>query len=320
MNSPLHSHTHTHAHTQTRNQGEAARRPTAFMPALIFTLAYAAIEFVGGVWTGSLALISDAGHMLSDGLALGLAAFAAWLARRPAGLRHSYGWGRAEVLGATFNGLLLLGIVVVIAVEAVQRLLDPRPVMAAGMLVIAFVGLLVNVAVAVMLSRGHQNLNVRAALIHVIGDLLSSVAALLAGVLIMLTGWQIVDPLLSLLIAALILITTLRLLAETLHVLMEGVPRQLDLRSVGTTLAAVEGVVRVHDLHLWTLGAEQVALSAHIEIRNIAEWPRILDAARALLHERFGVDHVTLQPEPCLPAAVAVSIWPRGTPPPRTGT
>jgi cobalt-zinc-cadmium efflux system protein len=312
-----HDHMHAHAspHGHGHSHAHAAGRP-AFLAALAVTFAYALIELAGGIWSGSLALTSDAGHMFSDALALGLAAGAAWLARRPPGLKHSYGLARAEVIGATLNGLLMLGIIVFLVVEAVERLLDPKPVMAAAVMVIAAVGLVVNAGVAFILSRGHRDLNVRGALVHVIGDLLSSVAALIAGAVIYATDWITIDPILSLVIAALILATTLRLLRDTLHVLMEGVPRAVDLAEIGGALAGLPGVSVVHDLHVWSIGSERAALSAHLEVERMDDWPATLRAAQSLLRERFGVDHVTLQPElvPALrpPRQAPVTVWPRG--------
>lgn len=294
-------------------------RGAAFTTALVITLAYAAVEFAGGVWTGSLALLSDAGHMLSDALALGLAAIAAWLARRPVGHRHSYGWARAEVIGATLNSLLMLVIIVALVVEAVARLLDPRPVAALGMTVIAVVGMAVNALVLWIMSRGELTLNARAALLHVIGDLVSSFAALVAGTVIYFTGWLPIDPILSLVIAGLILISTIRLLRDTLHVLMEGVPPALELQIIGKALAGVSGVVSVHDLHVWSITPGQVALSAHLEINELQRWPAILAAATALLQDRYGIGHVTLQPEAHRPrgarGTTVIRLW-RGNPRP----
>jgi cobalt-zinc-cadmium efflux system protein len=300
---------HGHAHGPGR---------PAFVAALTITLGYAVVELVGGFWSSSLALVSDAGHMFSDAVALALAAGAAWLARRPPGLKHSYGLARAEVIGATLNGLIMLAIIVVLVVEAVQRLLDPRPVMAGAVMFIATIGLVVNGAVAYVLSRGqHHDLNVRAALIHVLGDLVSSVAAVIAGAVIYFTGWLLIDPILSLVIAALILFTTLQLLRDTLHVLMEGVPAAVDLAEIGSALAGVAGVSAVHDLHVWSIGSSRAALSAHVEIGRLEEWPMILRASQDMLRQRFAVDHVTLQPELALkrPAQAVVTMWPRGQKP-----
>jgi cobalt-zinc-cadmium efflux system protein len=220
------------------------------------------------------------------------------------------------VIGASLNGLLMLAIIVVLVVEAVQRLLEPKPVLAAAVMAIAAVGLVVNAAVAFILSRGQHTLNVRGALVHVIGDLLSSVAALIAGAVIYVTGWLLIDPILSIFIAVLILTTTLKLLRDTLHVLMEGVPRAVDIAEIGGALAGLAGVSEVHDLHVWTIGSDRAALSAHLEIDRLDAWPVILQEAQRVLRERFAVDHVTLQPEvPTgvrLPKQAKVTIWPRG--------
>jgi len=300
---------HHHAHDQGPRSGQHA-----FAIALTVTLAYAFIELWGGLWSGSLALISDAGHMFSDVLALALAALAAWLARRPAGYRHSYGWARAEVIGALLNGLLMLAVVVWLVVEAVQRLLEPRPVAALGVLVIAFIGLLVNALVAYIVGHSEDSLNRRAALLHVLGDLVSSLAALIAGAVIYFTGWVMIDPILSLVIGGLILMSTLNLLRETLHVLMEGVPHAVNFEQIGSALATIRGVARVHDLHVWSIASNRIALSAHLEIGRLEEWPRILHDSRALLHDRFDIEHVTLQPEEHRPHGhrATVTLWPKG--------
>jgi cobalt-zinc-cadmium efflux system protein len=180
-------------------------------------------------------------------------------------------------------------------------------------MLIALLGLIVNGIVAVKLSGSEHNMNARGAMIHVMGDLLSSLAALIAGAVIFATGWIMVDPILSLVIAGLILITTMRLLRDTLHVLMEGVPASVDLPTIGRILAAVPGVASVHDLHVWSITPDNVALSAHLEVASMAAWPEILRAARGTLHDRYGIDHVTLQPEQQTEreAPAVVRLWPR---------
>jgi len=266
--------------------------------ALVVTLGYAVVEFIAGAAFHSLALMSDAGHMLSDALALGLAAFASWVSSRPAGSRHSYGFARAEVVAAFVNGLAMLLIVVVIAVESISRLLDPQPVTGLGVMVIATIGLLANLFVAFIIGQGERNLNTRAALLHVIGDLIGSVAAITAGAVIYFTGWQPVDALLSLVIALLILGSTVRLVLDALHVLMEGVPAGLRIEEIGRALGALAGVSAVHDLHVWNISSGQVALSAHVDLENLDNWAPLLESARQMLQTRFGIAHVTLQPEP----------------------
>jgi cobalt-zinc-cadmium efflux system protein len=265
--------------------------------ALLITFAFALVEATGGWWSGSLALLSDAGHMFSDCITLGLTAFASWVAKRPPTRRHSYGLLRAEIIAALLNGLIMLLVILFIVVEAVARLRQPQPVAGAAVMAIAAIGLIVNILVALLLSRGEQTLNLRAALLHVMGDLLGSVSALIAGAVIYFTGWMPVDPILSLVVAGLILFSTLSLFREALHVLMEGVPPNLQMESVGQQMAGIEGVRSVHDLHIWTLASGRIALSAHLEVRDLNVWPKILESAQIMLHRQFDIDHVTLQPE-----------------------
>jgi cobalt-zinc-cadmium efflux system protein len=284
-----HAH-HAHAHRH-------GPPPRVFGVALALTLGYALVELVAGFAFGSLALVSDAGHMFSDALALGLAWFAAWVAARPPGGRHSYGLARAEVIAAFVNGLALLLVVVFIGVEAINRLLHPADVQGLGVMIVAFIGLLLNLAVMLILSRGERDLNLRAAMLHVTSDLIGSVAALAAGAVIYFTGWKPIDPILSLVIALLILASTVSLLREALHVLMEGVPRSVKLEEVGRLIARIDAVRSVHDLHIWHISLGRVALSAHLDITELSRWPAVLEQARRVLRERYGIEHVTLQPE-----------------------
>lgn len=289
---------HNHDHDHDRGHADHGHGSgNTLVLALLLTLGFAAVEAVVGWWSGSLALLADAAHMLTDSSALGLAAAAAWLARRPPSLLHSYGLARAEVLAALINSLLMLALIVFIVHEALQRLGSPRDIAGEAVIAIAVIGLAVNLVVAWVLHRGEQTLNSRAALLHVLGDALGSVAAIASGIVVVTTGWTPIDPLLSLFVAALIGVAALRLLREVVHVLMEGVPLHLRLDAVGHDLAALGGVVRVHDLHVWTLSSGTIALSAHLEIRRLEEWPAILDAARRTLDARHGIRHVTLQPE-----------------------
>jgi cobalt-zinc-cadmium efflux system protein len=298
---PVHKHDHstTHGHGHHAHAHGGGNR--TLLVALLLTLAFAGVEAVAGWWSGSLALLSDAAHMFTDSSALALAAGAALLARQPPSMRHSYGMARAEVLAALFNSLLMLVLLGYIAREAIERFGTPRDIRGEAVIGVAIAGLLVNLVVAWVLSRGEHTLNSRAALLHVLGDALGSVAAIAAGVVVVTTGWTPIDPLLSLLVAALILVSALRLLREAVHVLMEGVPGHVRLDAVGHDLASIDGVLRVHDLHVWTLSSGSIALSAHLEIRTLAGWPDILAAARRILEARHHISHVTLQPEPLLP-------------------
>ena len=279
-----HHHGHSHAH-QTLSS------------AAIVTVVFAVAEALGGWWTGSLALVSDAGHMLTDAGALMLGALAARMAQRPPSQRHSYGLGRAEVVAALVNATVMLAIVVALAWEAVIRFRQPAPVNGAIAAAIAAAGLVVNLWVLRRLAPHGHDLNTRAARLHVVGDVLGSVAALVSGAVIAASGWTPVDALASLAIAVLITISAVRLMRESLHALMEGVPHGLSVESIGAEMARVEGVLSVHDLHVWTLSGSRIALSAHVVVRSLGEWDRTLGDLQLRLHEAFHIDHVTLQPE-----------------------
>jgi cobalt-zinc-cadmium efflux system protein len=289
---PLHAHddgAHVHAHAPD------AVSFRALGAALALTAGYGVVEALGGWFAGSLALLSDAGHMATDAAALGLALFAQWVARRPPSPRASYGYARAEVLAAFVNALALLLLVGFIVVEAFRRIATPAPVAGAAVLVIAAIGLFVNLLTAWVLSRA-ASIGARSALLHVLSDALGSIAAIVAGAVIVVTGWTPIDPLLSLLTAVLILRATWRLLAQTTGVLMEGVPAHLDYREIGKALTTIPGVSGVHDLHVWQMSPRHAALSAHVTIESGDAWLSILDAARRMLAARFHIDHVTLQP------------------------
>jgi cobalt-zinc-cadmium efflux system protein len=261
------------------------------------TLGFALVEAIGGWLTGSLALLGDAGHMFSDSASLGLAWFAAWIALKPPSRRHTYGLARVEILVALFNGLLMLVVVAGIVHEALDRLAHPRDVAGGQVMLIAFIGLLVNIGVAWALHRAEKNMNSRAAMLHVMGDLLGSVAALASGAVIYFTGWLPIDPILSLFISLLLLFSTFNLLREAVHVLMEGVPQNLDSEAVEHAMRDMEGVSAIHDVHIWTLASGVVALSAHVVLADMHGWMEVLPKMREMLNENYGINHVTLQPE-----------------------
>ena len=295
-----------HGHGHGAHGRHTTSRPPALRAlagALALTAGYGLVEAFGGWLAGSLALLSDAGHMATDAAALGLALFAQWVARRPPSPRASYGYARTEVLAAFVNALALLLLVGFIVVEAIRRIATPAPVAGATVLGIASVGLAVNVVTASMLSRASSSTAARAAFLHVVSDALGSIAAIVAGAVILTTGWTPIDPLLSLLTAVLILRATWRLLVQTTGVLMEGVPSHLDYREIGNALTAIPGVSGVHDLHVWLMSSHEAALSAHVTIDSGEAWLPILDAARHMLATRFSIAHVTLQPSwPLQPA------------------
>ncbi len=295
--SHFHGHDHgAHAHgAVTAANGPVVRR--ALLLALLLTAGFAVVEAIGGWMAGSLALLSDAGHMVTAAAALGLALFANAFGQRPPSRRASYGYGRAEVLAAFVNAIVMLAVVAAIAIEAVRRLLDPTPVAGNMVLGIALAGLTVNIACAWLLSRASGSLNARGAMIHVLGDLLGSLAAIIAGGVIIATGWMPIDPILSIAVSLLILRSTLQLLKQSAGVLMESVPTHLDYNLIGNALARLPGVTGVHDLHVWNMTAERAALSAHIVLADGNAWPQTLASAQRMLAREFAIEHVTLQPD-----------------------
>lgn len=264
--------------------------------ALAITACFTAVEIVGGILTGSLAVLADAVHMLSDNLSLGLALFAAWLAGKPATSRRTFGFQRAEVLAALANGVLLVALAIWIFVEAAMRLSDPPDVLGGWMLVIALVGLGVNVAAGWALwSTRRGSLNVEAALRHVGADLLGSVGVAVAAVIILATGWLQADPLVSFFIGALVFASAWGILRDTTSILLEASPKGLDTESVGARLARAPGVVEVHDLHVWTITSGFPALSAHVLVRPDDDCHARRRELERVLREEFGIAHTTLQ-------------------------
>jgi cobalt-zinc-cadmium efflux system protein len=284
---------HAHAHDE-RLRGD--RR--ALRLALVLVLAFAAVEAVAGVAADSLALLADAVHMLSDGGSLALALFALWLAGRPATPERSFGFRRAEILAALANGALLVALAIWIFVAAVRRLADPPEVDGRTMIVVGAVGLAVNVAAAGVLRRaGRASLNVRAALRHVLADLLGSAGVVVAGVLVVTFGWQRADPVTSIAVGALVLFSSWGVLREATAILMEQTPSGVDAAAVGRAVAGHPHVVDVHDLHIWTITSGFPSLSAHVLVEPGADCHGIRAELEAVLRERFGLEHTTLQVE-----------------------
>ncbi len=264
--------------------------------ALGITAVYTVVEVVGGLATGSLALLADAVHMLSDNVALALALFAVWLAERPSTPERTYGYKRAEVLAALANGVTLVALSIWIFYEAFQRFRDPPDVLGGWVLVIGLVGVAVNLAGGAILFRARSgSLNVEAAFRHVVADLLGSIGVVAAGVAILATGWLEADPLVSVLIGVLVLVSSWSILRDSTTILLEAAPSGIDTRTVGERLARAPGVVEVHDLHIWTITSGFPALSAHVLVgRGEDCHARRLELAR-LLHDDFGIEHTTLQ-------------------------
>lgn len=260
------------------------------------TTAFLVAEVIGGLISGSLALLADAGHMLSDSLSLGVALFAAWLAARPSGPSRTFGFRRAEILAALFNGATLVAISIWIFIEAGRRFANPPDVEAGLMLGIAAGGLVINLASARILgAHSGENLNVSAAMRHVIADLLGSVGVISAALVILATGWEYADPVISIGIGILILGSSWGILRDSTQILLEGSPAGIDVEEVGGAMAAMPGVSQVHDLHVWTITSGFPALSAHVLVGRDADCHAARRELERMLHDRFGLDHTTLQ-------------------------
>ena len=263
----------------------------------MFTALFGVVEAVFGSWSGSLALLSDAGHMGADSLALLLAAFATWIKQRPTTSKHTYGFGRIEVIASWLSSMVLLAIIVGVSIEAIKRLNTPQPIASKTVIIVAIIGLIINVITAWILNQGEKSLNTRAALLHVFGDLLGSVVVLISGIVIYFTNWTPIDPILSIVISVLIVIATISLLRESFLVLMEGVPAHIDSTQVELTIKNIAGVQTVHDLHIWTLTSGVILLTAHVVVADCKIWPQIIDDLRGALQKEFGITHTTIQAE-----------------------
>ncbi|MGB7951801.1 MAG: cation diffusion facilitator family transporter [Candidatus Binatia bacterium] len=266
--------------------------------ALAISCVYFFAEVIGGFLTNSLALLSDAGHMLSDIAALALSLFAFRIARRPATVISTYGYHRVEILAALFNGLTLWLMVGVIFTAAYNRFWNPPEVDSSGMMIVASLGLIVNiVAGAVLYDSHHHNLNLRGAFLHIVSDALGSVGAIAAGLIMLVTGWYVADPLISVLIGLLILHSSWSLVKESLSVLMQAVPKGIRLEDVQQALEEVEGVSKVHDLHVWAVTSDIFTLSAHAVVENGGDFHQVLNGIEETLKERFNIEHTTIQLE-----------------------
>lgn len=285
-------HNHSHDFHGARNQRKSTLKFILFM-----TFSFSIIEMIGGYFSHSLALVSDAIHMITDSSSLLLAFFMAHISNKPADHNHSYGHGRADILGAFVNSLFMLGVVGFIFYEAIIRIIHPENVESLSMFFIATIGLMINLISLFLLHKNHQNLNIKAAIVHIVGDLLGSVAAIIASLIIYFTHWNIIDPILSIVVCLVLIGPTIHIIKKSVHVLMEGVPEHLSYQEIGKTLSDVEYVVDIHDLHIWTMSSEHIALSAHIEIEHIQYWESTLNVIQKLLAEKYQITHVTLQVE-----------------------
>lgn len=287
------SHHHGHGHHH-HHHGTGQR----LLWSLVATAAFVVVEIVAGIRAHSLALFSDAGHNFTDALALGLAAFGFYLQHKPADESKTYGYQRAGVLAAFVNAMTLVALSIWIFYESYLRLLEPQAVHESTMIWVASLGLLVNGAIMFSLQRDKDHdLNVRAAWIHMLGDALGSVAIIAGALAIRYTGWQRIDPILSIVIAMLIIWTARDIIRESLNILLEGLPEGLDLKQVAGEMCGVDGVLEVHDLHIWTLGSNAHALSCHVLIEDMppSSSEAILGRINAVLQKRFQIDHTTVQ-------------------------
>ncbi|TVZ85265.1 cobalt-zinc-cadmium efflux system protein [Aeribacillus composti] len=292
MNSHHHSHDHHDFNRENNKKG--------LIIALLITVGILLLEFFGGLMTNSLALLSDSGHMLSDASSLALSLIAIWFAAKPASPNKTYGFYRFEILAALFNGVTLFVIAGFIIWEAVQRFFNPPTVASGSMMLIASIGLFANLLSAwVLMRKGDvkHNVNVRSAYLHVIGDALGSVGAIAAGLIMWLFGWYIADPIISILVALLILKGAWGVMKHSIHILMEGTPVTIDQNEVKKSLKSIEGVKDVHDLHIWTITSGLDSLSCHILIEDHQDSQKVLQAAIHMIEEKFKILHTTIQIE-----------------------
>jgi cobalt-zinc-cadmium efflux system protein len=290
-------HHHHHEAANRRRSGRRGHAPLAWTLGL--TVGYMVAEIVGGYLADSLALLADAGHMFSDAGALALSLFAAWISRRPPTPQLTYGYYRAEILAALANGAALIAISIVIFIEALRRLNAPEPVQGTLMFAIATGGLVVNLAGLAILRAGRSDsLNIRGAWLHLMTDALGSVAALVAGALVWAFGWYWTDPAASIAIGLLVIYSAWDLVRQAIAILMESTPPHLSLEAVQEAILSVPAVREVHDLHVWTITSGMESLSAHVVLLAGHEYQASLESVRQVLHERFGIDHITIQIDP----------------------
>ncbi|MED3662580.1 cation diffusion facilitator family transporter [Ureibacillus sp. FSL K6-8385] len=291
-------HGHHHAHHDHTHGANKRTLTIAFFIIAVYML----IEAIGGILTNSLALLSDAGHMLSDAVSLGVGVLAFKFGEKVADYSRTYGYRRFEILAAVFNGATLIVISIFIFIEAIQRFFYPPEISSYGMLGIAMVGLAVNVLVAWILMRGgdtHDNLNMRAAFLHVVGDMLGSVAAIVAALFILLLDWRWMDPLASIIVAFIIITSGYRVTKDAVHVLMEGTPSNVDIDEIITLFNNTPGIIGIHDLHVWCITSGQNALSCHAVVKNDLSLTEIQNILKNIEHEllHLGIAHMTVQIE-----------------------
>ena len=289
---------HSHGGTVVNSSSSASRHQSRLGWAFGLAFAYFLVEVAGGLLTGSLALLADAAHMLTDAGGLALALFAIWFAQRPATPQKTYGYLRAEILSALLNAVVLLLMTMYILYEAYQRFRNPPEILSGPMLAVACIGLVVNLIGMRLLATGStESLNVKGAYFEVLSDMLGSIGVIAAALIIMWTGWRLADPLIGAGIGLFIIPRTWLLLNQAIHILLEGVPAEIDINRLTRALSGIPGVISVHDLHVWTITSGLDSMSGHLVVGNIADAPRVLRTARQIMKEEFKLEHVTVQIE-----------------------
>lgn len=290
-----HDHTHTHGgHSHGHNANKKALTISFCLIA-----GFMFIEFIGGILTNSLALLSDAGHMLSDSVALGLSLAALIFGQRAATINKTYGYKRFEILAALLNGIALVALSIYILYEAIMRLSSPPMVIGKGMIIISVIGLIINIIVAWILSRGEtkENLNIKSAFMHVLGDLLGSVGAIIAALLIIFFGWNIADPIASMIVSVLVLYSGWHILKDSVNILMESKPANINTEKVKQAIKSIDGVIDIHDLHIWMITQEFSSLTSHVSVKNNIDRDLLLSEITRTIKETTGISHITIQME-----------------------
>lgn len=293
-----HDHAHSHHHAHHHHTEISSRHFKVLQWVFGLTCIYLGVEIVGGLASGSLALLADGFHMFADAAAIGISLFAAWLSHRPAPAQRTFGYQRVEILAAFFNALLLIAMSGFILYESYERFYHPEPIQASLMLIIAIGGLFINIAAAWLLHRDHQhNMNIKGAYLHVLGDLLGSVGAIVAGLLILWLDWRWADPLMSCLVAGLIVYSAVGLLWEAINVLLEGCPTHINIEEIRAKLLGMDGIEAIHHLHVWNINLNRSVLTAHLVVIPSAYNGETLNRVQQMLQEHFNLGHVTLQLE-----------------------
>lgn len=290
-----HDHTHTH---EGHSHGHNANKK-ALTISFCLIAGFMFVEFIGGILTNSLALLSDAGHMLSDSVALGLSLAALIFGQRAATINKTYGYKRFEILAALLNGIALVALSIYILYEAIMRLSSPPMVVGKGMIIISVIGLVINIIVAWILSRGEtkENLNIKSAFMHVLGDLLGSVGAIIAALLIIFFGWNIADPIASMIVSVLVLYSGWHILKDSVNILMESKPANINTEKVKQAIKSIDGVIDIHDLHIWMITQEFLSLTSHVSVEDNIDRDLLLSKITQTIKEITGISHITIQME-----------------------